>query len=203
MRVFSITGAVLAALLWAVPGSAQEETGAISATDKSAVEGMLADWPEASRKAGEATMQSYGQPDGATSGMLVWKDAGPWKAIMLTREPVDHQFPMPHKDVLEQVIDYQVPPEKFDDLARYDGSVIVERTKGTMSARCDKEAMNYLALNLANDIVTGKRSVEDARAFYAKTAKAFKGGEKHPYTQQLQFKAARSGTADPDKPAGM
>jgi hypothetical protein len=63
--------------------------------------------------------------------------------------------------------------------------------------------MNYLALNLANDIVTGKRSVEDARAFYAKTAKAFKSGEKHPYTQRLQFKVERTGTADPDKPVGM
>ncbi|MGH8284417.1 MAG: hypothetical protein ACRETT_01460 [Steroidobacteraceae bacterium] len=40
---------------------------------------------------------------------------------------------MPHKDVLEQVIDYKVPPDKFDDLARYDGSVIAERTKGTFA----------------------------------------------------------------------
>ena len=71
-----------------------------------------------------------------------------------------------------------------------------------MSARCDKEEMNYLALNLANDIVTGKRSVEDARAFYAKTAKAFKNGEKHPYTRRLQFKVDGSGTADRDEPAG-
>jgi hypothetical protein len=110
---------------------------------------------------------------------------------------------MPHQDVLEQVINYRVPPDKFDELARYDGSVIVERTKGTMSARCDKEEMNYLALNLAHDIVIGKRNVEDARAFYAKTAKAFKSGEKHPYTQRLQFRADRSGTADPDKPVGM
>lgn len=203
MRVSYITCAVLAAALWATSASAQEETGAISVRDSGVVEGMLADWPEVSRKAGEATMERYGQPTGATRGMLVWKDAGPWKAIILSREPIDHQFPMAHKDVLEQVINYRVPPDKFDELARYDGSVIVERTKGTISARCDKEEMNYLALNLANDIVTGKRNVEDARAFYAKTAKAFKNGEKHPYTQKLQFNADRSGTADPDKPASM
>jgi hypothetical protein len=203
MRPFYITCTVLAASLWATTAPAQEEieTGAISPRDTAAVEGRLAKWPDVSRKAGEATIERYGRPTGATPGMLVWKDAGPWKAIILSRDPIDHQFPMPHQDVLEQVINYRVPPDKFDELAKYDGSVIVERTKGTMSARCDKEEMNYLALNLANDIVTGKRSVEDARAFYAKTAKAFKNGEKHPYTQRLQFKVERGGTADPDKPA--
>jgi hypothetical protein len=203
MRGSYITGAVLVAALWATTAPAQEETGAISVKDSAAVEGLLAEWPEISRKAGEATMQRYGRPTGATPSMLEWENAGPWKAIILSRQPIDHQFPMSHQDVLEQVINYRVPPDKFDELARYDGSVIVERTKGTMSARCDKEEMNYLALNLANDIVTGKRSVEDARAFYAKAAKAFKNSEKHPYTQRLQFKVERSGTADPDKPARM
>ena len=33
-----------------------------------------------------------------------------------------------------------------------------------------------LALNLAHDIVEGKRSVKDARKFYAETAKAFMEG---------------------------
>jgi hypothetical protein len=203
MRHSYITCTVLAAALWASTAPAQEETGALSTRDPGAVERLLADWPEVSRKAGEATIERYGRPTGATASMLIWKDAGPWKATILSKDPIDHQFPMPHQDVLEQVINYRVPPDKFDELARYDGSVIVERTKGTMSARCDKEEMNYLALNLAHDIVTGKRSVEDARAFYAKTAKAFKGGEKHPYTQRLQFNADRGGTADPDKSVGM
>lgn len=66
----------------------------------------------------------------------------------------------------------RVPPDKFDDLALYDGSVIVERTKGEISARCDQEPMNFLALNLAHDIITGKRSVGDARKTYAEKAMA-------------------------------
>jgi hypothetical protein len=53
-----------------------------------------------------------------------------------------------------------VPPDKFDELAEYDGSVIVERTKGEIAARCDLEGANFLALNLAHEIVTGKRSVD-------------------------------------------
>jgi hypothetical protein len=107
---------------------------------------------------------------------------------------------MQHTDLLEQFIDYRVPTDTFDELAEYDGSVIVERTKGVMSARCDKEETNFLALNLANDIATGKRSVDDARQFYADTAMAFTQGRKDPYTQRLQFTVPKGGTADADKP---
>lgn len=49
---------------------------------------------------------------------------------------------MPHKDMLLQVIAYEVPADKFDDLAAFDGSVIAERTRGEIAARCDKEAAN-------------------------------------------------------------
>ena len=70
---------------------------------------------------------------------------------------------MPHPDLLEQFIDYQAPPEMYDELAVYDGSVIVERTKGEISARCDKEEMNFLAINLANDVAIGERTPDEAR----------------------------------------
>lgn len=69
---------------------------------------------------------------------------------------------MPHKDVLEQYINKDVPADKFDDLAEY-GSVITELSKGIISPGCDKEGANLLALNLAHDIIEGNRSVEEAR----------------------------------------
>ncbi|MGQ0560790.1 MAG: hypothetical protein ACT443_02830 [Gemmatimonadota bacterium] len=67
----------------------------------------------------------------------------------------------------QRPVETHEPWDKFDDLAAYDGSVIAERTKGVLSARCDKEGANFLALNLAHEIVTGRRTVEDARARYA------------------------------------
>ena len=39
-----------------------------------------------------------------------------------------------------------------------DGSVSVHRTVGEISAKCDFEGANFLALNLANDVITGKYS---------------------------------------------
>ena len=115
------------------------------------------------------------------------------------RDEVPHNFPKPHTDLLEQFIDYRVPPEKFSDLAAFDGSVIPEHTKGELSARCDMEEMNFLALNLAHDIVTGQRAVEDARKFYAETATAFMMGTSSPYTDGLLFEVPRSGTVDVDE----
>ena len=46
----------------------------------------------------------------------------------------------------------------------------------------------------------GKRSVEDARQFYAKTAMEAMKGQMSPYTQRLQFSPSLR-TADVDTPA--
>jgi hypothetical protein len=164
------------------------------------VESILADWAAAPREAANAMIAKYGQPAEVTASQLVWHDTGPFAHTIVSREEIPHSFPMEHTDLLEQVINYRVPPDKFDELAEYDGSVIAERTKGTLSARCDKEAMNFLALNLAHDIITGERSVEDAREFYAETAAAFKRGETSEYTQGLRFEVSQTPTGDPDKP---
>ena len=54
--------------------------------------------------------------------MLVWYNNGPWKRTIISREELPHSYPKPHTDLLEKFINYSVPPEKFDDLAMYDGA---------------------------------------------------------------------------------
>lgn len=153
------------------------------------------------QEAARVMIARYGRPDEASESRLIWHGKGPWKELIVYREEVRHEWPMPHTDVLESVIPYRVPADRFDDLAMFDGSVIAERTKGTLAARCDKEEMNFLALNLANDIVEGKKSVEEARRFYEETAKAFKEGKKHETTQKLLFRIPTEKTGDADAPA--
>ena len=165
--------------------------------DRGAVMSMMDSWAPESKKAAMAAMDSYGAPDEATSTMLVWHNNGPWKRSVIYSHEVEHDFPMPHKDVWEQVVDYRVAPDKFDELAAYDGSVVVDRTQGEMSARCDKEGANFLALNLADDIVKGRRTVDEARQFYADTIKAKMAGQSSPYLEGLRFQKM-SATNDPD-----
>lgn len=173
-----------------------------AAGDSGNVEKMIASWPEASRMAAMDMITKYGQPQEVTASMLFWKDNGPWKWTKVSRETIPHDFPMSHPDLLEQAIAYRAPVEKYDDLARYDGSVIVERTKGEMSARCDKEGANFLAINLGNDVATGKKTAEEARTYYAAAIKRFMSDkEMDPYMQKLQFQASGQGTGDPDRAA--
>jgi hypothetical protein len=195
MKFVSLTAVIVFAMVMiCLPANAQRTGG----TEMGNAESVLSSWPDTAQKAAKMMIQQYGQPNEITPTHLVWENNGPWKRTIVYKEEVEHNFPMPHKDVLEQFVDFRVPPDKFDDLAEYDGSVIAERTKGEISARCDKEPMNFLALNLANDIVTGKRNVDDARKFYADTVKQFMKGEKPAYTQKLQFTVTRA-AADPDK----
>jgi hypothetical protein len=56
----------------------------------------------------------------------------------------------------------------FTPLAEFDGSVIAERTARELSARCHDEEANNLALNLAHDIASPEKTVDDARRYYAK-----------------------------------
>lgn len=199
---FRRSATVLAFLLGlAAPLVAQGAHGGMTGRmNRAQMEKMMSGWGQSSRDAAMMMMQKYGRPMEATASMMTWGRTGPWKRTVVYREEVDHQFPGPHKDVWQQFIDYRVPPDQFGDLAMYDGSVIVERTKGEISARCDKEAANFLALNLANEIVTKKRSVDDARKKYAEEIMKMKAGQTTAYTSGLMFTPPMGGTADPDHP---
>ena len=167
-----------------------------------AIESIIKDWPRNPRESAKRLVDYYGEPDEYTPSQLVWFRTGDgWKRTVLSRTEVPHDFPAHHTDFLEQWIDYQVPVDMYSKLAEYDGSVIVERTKGELSARCDKEAMNFLALNLANDVATGRRTVAEARQEYARQATAFMSGQPAPYTEGLKFAVSKGGTADADSPA--
>ncbi|HZW10768.1 MAG TPA: hypothetical protein VFF69_12765 [Phycisphaerales bacterium] len=176
-----------------------------AASEGKDVASLVRGWPQASREAAQAMADKYGPPDEATPTMLVWHDSGDWDKSVVYNEEVDHNFPSPHKDVLEQSIAFDASPESFDDLAKFDGSVVLERTKGEISATCHKEEANFLAINLANDVATGQRSVEDARAYLARAMRDFmQSGTVDPYMQGLQFRTVAAAQAgDPDQRASV
>jgi hypothetical protein len=159
-------------------------------------------WPEASRIAANDMISKYGKPNEVTSHKLIWHNNGPWKRTVIYDKETKHSFPVEHTDVMEQTIDYKVAASSLDELAEYDGSVTARRTDGELSAKCDKEGANFLAINLANDIITGKKTVAEARSFYATAIKEFALMNKmSPYMQSFQFSVAKGGTGDADKHA--
>lgn len=178
-------------------------TNRLSSVSANEVKTLINGWPSKTKEVANTVMAKYGPPAEVTGTMLVWHNNGPWKKTILHKEPVQHNFPMQHPDLLEQFINYSVPEDKYDELAHYDGSVMVARTLGEISARCDKEEANFLALNLANDIATGKKSVEEARTYYARAIKEMMQGKMDPYLQGLKFATNLGNTKDPDVPAKM
>ena len=87
----------------------------------------------------------------------------------------------------------------FSPLAEFDGSVIVERTAGEVSARCHDEQANLLALNLMHDLVTGTKDVDEARSYYAKEFLDAGRNRPTPYMEKLHFQPEGARTADPDQ----
>jgi len=193
----AVTGTVAAQKIEAGGDAGEKATPTVA--DMAAVQTLIENWPPMSRKAAEQTLDKYGPPNEAIASRLIWYNNGPWKRTICYRDEVLHNFPAPHTDVIEQFIDYQVPIEKFGELAAFDGSVIVERTKGEVSARCDMEAANILALNLMNDIVTGKCDAEKAREIYSEVTGAYVLNQPAPYAEKLQFEVPSGDTADADK----
>lgn len=160
---------------------------------------LIHTWPDESKEAAQLVIDAYGEADEVTESQLIWHHPGPWKRIIATKAYFDHHFPAPHIDAVESVIDYRVPVDKFDDLAAFDGSVIVERTAGEVSARCHDEQANFLALNLMHDIVTGAKSVQEAREYYAKEFADFRRKKPTPYMEKLRFTPGDRSAADPDE----
>ena len=178
-------------------------TNRMSSVSATEAKSMISNWPAKTQEVANTTMAKYGAPNAVTGTMLVWNNNGPWKKTIIHKEPVQHNFPMPHLDLLEQFVDYSVPADKYDQLAQYDGSVVVARTVGEMSARCDKEEANFLALNLANDIATGKKTVDEARTYYARAIKEMMQGKMDPYLQKLHFNVGGDTKFPDQKAPGM
>jgi hypothetical protein len=143
-------------------------------------------WPDESKEAAQLVIDTYGEPHETTESQLVWHNVGTWKRVIASRQFWSHDFPAPHIDSVETVIDYRVPVEYFTDVGRFDGSVIVERTAGEVSARCHDEQANNLALNLMHDIVTGRRDVTEARDYYAKEFLDARRRRPTPYMDRLR-----------------
>lgn len=154
------------------------------------------EWPHESRRAAELVISQYGEPDEVSASKLTWHRAAPWKRVVATEWFEHHAFPVPHVDCIECVIDYAVPAEKMTDLALFDGSIRVDRTAGEVSVRCRSIASNTLKMNLVHEIVTGRRTVEDARDYHVEEVLNAKRGKPTPYRDELRV-PPQEDTKDP------
>lgn len=175
------------------------ETGLM--TTDSDPSGIVNQWPDNTREMARILMGKYGVPGEITPSHLIWYNNDIWNRTVIYRDEIPHDFPLSHTDFLEQTLSFTIPADKQDEIAAFDGSILIDRTRGEVTVRSDMEEMNILAFNLIYDIVTDRRTVEDARAEYTRSAAAYREGDaaQAPLTSGLQF-VPSVGTSDRDQP---
>jgi hypothetical protein len=149
----------------------------------------LKGWPANTRFAALNLISKYGPPDAATDQRLVWNDSGQWNQVIVYREGAPDDFPTTHANFVENTIHYAVSQEKTAQLQKFNSALIVDRAAGTLSVRSNSEEANTLALNLADEVVRGKRTAASARDFMRDTLSKAMAGKSSPYMDRFWFPA--------------
>jgi hypothetical protein len=156
----------------------------LGAADSSSAQGRaqnaISDWPEQVRDLAELVIQEYGPPDAVEPARLSWQARGPWRAIVVLRDSPGA--------VLEESVAYEVPVRRWRALGAFDRGVDYDPVKRRLIARTDREETNFLALNLADEIVRGRRTPAEAREFYDTVYSLSLAGKSSPYMERLLFR---------------
>src|SRR5215218_6624829 len=115
-------------------GEHETQRGTDTFVDPELIDRIVDHWPDAPGNLARQIVEKYGPPNEATPTRLFWERRGPWKRMEITADPVVHNWPAPHEDFFTQVIDYRVPPEMTHLVAMFDGSILVDRTRGEVWA---------------------------------------------------------------------
>jgi hypothetical protein len=154
-------------------------------------------WPAIAKNAARAMIEKYGKPDGVGKDSLVWYSNGPWKRTLVHQRAWPHYAFAQDKDFLENVIGYDVPKDKLEALTRFDKRLDVDQASAELSSRAESESMNFLALNLADEIIRGKRTLEEARDFQKQIMRLASAGKTSGYLNGFLFDVRNDASPDP------
>ncbi|HXT00729.1 MAG TPA: hypothetical protein VN915_08655 [Elusimicrobiota bacterium] len=144
------------------------------------------DWPAKPRALARLMTQKYGRPNEAMASQVSWNGRGPWKKIVVFRDP----DPAGRQDFLLQSVAYGAVPvdHHWRDLAAFGrGGAAYDPSSHELTARTDSQETNYLALNLADEVLRGRRSARDAQDFYDAASHLSAAGKSSPYMSGLLF----------------
>jgi len=140
----------------------------------------IRNWPERPRLAARAMLEKYGKPDVFDQDSLTWTGNRPWDETVVRRGASLGES-------IQQSVHYPVPLAKLAQVRRVGGRIEYDSSNGELSSTSDIEGLNFLAMNLADEVAAGKRSPEEAHAFYRRTLELTENGKSSPYTSTLLF----------------
>jgi hypothetical protein len=167
----------LSAVFCAVFAAGCRNAGPFSTSKRGALaDDIIAGWSNSARLTAAKMMAEYGPPDAVAKEALAWEDKGRWMRIVVWDGG---------PGILEQTVAYRVPENKRRALEGFTENIRVSQDGASMSARSDDEAINFLAINLADDIGRGAIDAPQARHLYRKILAMTAAGKSSPLTLAL------------------
>jgi len=154
---------------------------------KKAANVVLDRWSQPSADAARRIMDQYGAPDDATPNKLTWEAKGPWRRTVVWNRPQVYRTPRDF-DLLVQTVRYPLTREQAAELIAFSGALVVNVDRGELSSRASREELNYLNLNLADEVVRGTKSIDEAQLAYKRVIDLSAAGKSSPYLAGLRFK---------------
>ena len=114
-------------------------------------------------------IEVYGEPDIISENQLTWLAGAipPFSEVYIKDESIAHDFPVEHEDFVYSVMDIHMSAEQVGQLAFVSESILVDRLKDTVTARCGMLLKNAITLELVQDVVNGNLEPEMAREEYS------------------------------------
>lgn len=144
-------------------------------------------WHRPSALAAGRLLDEYGLPDDVTPNRLTWNRKGVWKRTTVWNANPVYRTPA-DMAVVEQTVDYPLDASQAARLLAFSGALKIDLERGELSSRSDREEIDFLNLNLADEIVHGRKTVDEAKASYARLLSLSATGKSSPYTSGLLFR---------------
>ena len=160
--------------------------GACATLPRDIAQGVVNRWAPPSAAAGRQLLEEYGTPDDVTPNQLTWNHRGPWKrTVVWNRKPV--YLSPADLAVMKQTVDYPLTRGEAGELLAFSDCLEIDLSRGELSSRADREEINYLTLNLADEIVRGRKTVSEAQIAFMRQLQLAAAGKMTPYMTGLLF----------------
>lgn len=144
----------------------------------------VAAWPEDARLLARKMIDEIGAPDEVMPRHMTWSGRKPFNTITVYSDKVSSG----QAGLLLETVSYRVPVGKWRALNAFGHGVTYDVVFNELVACSDAPETNLLALNLADEVIQGRRSPDEARAVFDKTLTRSYAGKSSWYLSGLQFK---------------
>lgn len=114
----------------------------------------------------------YGNPTWAAGTELCWENVpGIFTKIYVKDEELPHNFPKPHLDYVYSAVNYHLSIDHVDTVAQMTESVLVDRLKNEIQARCHMLLANAITIQAVFDVVRNEMKPGAAKTMYSQRIK--------------------------------